>query len=372
MMIFRCAHTYLCVLLAVLALVPGCGQAKGPIPITEKRERIQPLSPALLTASPAQRFRQQAMVAPPDTSIPFDYELPAGWVEREKTQFRLLHFSLEDTPEAECFLSVLPGEAGGAVENINRWRAQLGQGPLTPEETAALPQIPLLGTTAAFVEADGTYTGMGDQPAAEGYRLYGAILQTGGNSIFVKMTGPAEALENQRDAFKQFCASLDIKTEAPRGGELAAAGPAPSPATPPFSWTAPESWRQTPDRPMRLVTFTAGPNGEAECFVTVLSNTGGGIAANINRWRGQMGLEPLPEMAIAELPVVETLGEQGVLLEAKGTYTGMGESREPGWMMLGLALVHEGQGIFVKMTGPEGVVAQERDNFIAFCKSIGH
>ncbi len=60
-------------------------------------------------------------------------------------------------------------------------------------------------------------------------------------------------------------------------------------------WAAlPAGWTVGPDNAMRKATWiVAGPNGsKAEIAVTVFPGSVGGLTANVNRWRGQIGLPP--------------------------------------------------------------------------------
>jgi hypothetical protein len=167
-------------------------------------------------------------------------------------------------------------------------------------------------------------------------------------------------------------------TSAERFGyEQRAAAPAPAAAGPstetaglPFTWTAPEGWQQAPERPMRVVTFTTGPNREAECYVTILGQGGGGVEANINRWRMQMGQEPLSEERIAALPEIAVLGRPSKWVEIRGTFTSRSGEPLENAVMLGLVCAVEEFSVFVKMTGPADVVGPQRDNFLAFCQSL--
>jgi hypothetical protein len=56
----------------------------------------------------------------------------------------------------------------------------------------------------------------------------------------------------------------------------------------------PAGWSVGPDNAMRKATWiVAGPNGsKAELAVTVFPGSVGGLTANVNRWRGQIGLPP--------------------------------------------------------------------------------
>ena len=62
-----------------------------------------------------------------------------------------------------------------------------------------------------------------------------------------------------------------------------------------ISWALPQGWTEVPPSSMRVGSFrVAGANGQtADMSIVPLSGMGGDDAANINRWRGQIGLAPL-------------------------------------------------------------------------------
>ena len=64
-----------------------------------------------------------------------------------------------------------------------------------------------------------------------------------------------------------------------------------------FPWAVPEAWvfDETP-RQMRIATYMAPTDtGQQEVAVTRFPGRVGGELANINRWRGQMGLAPITQ-----------------------------------------------------------------------------
>jgi len=63
----------------------------------------------------------------------------------------------------------------------------------------------------------------------------------------------------------------------------------------------PAGWSVGPENSMRKATWiVAGPNGsKAEIAVTVFPGSVGGLTANVNRWRGQIGLPPASSDEIA-------------------------------------------------------------------------
>lgn len=343
-------------------------------------------APAAETAAAAPGSTLERMGFRPRTATPapapgYQWQAPASWTAQPASEFRMANFTLGPDGAAECYLSVLPGDAGGTAANINRWRNQMSLGPLSAEELDALPSIDMLGQPALFVEAAGEYTGMRGEESKGGYQMLAALLQTPTEMVFTKMVGPQDVVSAERENFVAFCASITRSSapataaaELPPGhppiddNTMAQLSAQPGPSG--FRWEVPEGWVTTAPRPMRLVTVTPSPDSGAECYVTLLAGTGGGIAPNLNRWRDQLGLAPLSEAEIAALPTITVLGQQAPLLRDRGAFQGMTGPVQEDTMLFGTAVLLQDQAVFVKMTGPAGEIEAELDAFIAFCESL--
>jgi hypothetical protein len=125
-------------------------------------------------------------------------------------------FFLDDAQSAECYVTLLPGAAGGAAANLNRWRGQMGQAAMDETQLAALPRIACLGQEAPLLLVEGTYTGMGG-PARADSLFAGTVVQSEGKTVFVKCVGPKSLVEPQLDAFKAFCKSLHDPSSHAKG-----------------------------------------------------------------------------------------------------------------------------------------------------------
>lgn len=137
-----------------------------------------------------------------------------------------------------------------------------------------------------------------------------------------------------------------------------------------FHHDMPAGWEALGTTDMRQVNLRMTATPEAECFFTLLPGGGGGLAANLNRWRGQMGLEPLSDEAIAALPTKNIFGQPGTFILIDGTFSGMGDMEpRPDYRMYGLMLTHKDeasgreQGFFLKMTGPRAVLEGQEGAF---------
>jgi hypothetical protein len=129
------------------------------------------------------------------------WQVPASWKEVPPSQMLLAKFVVPDPsqPKAEVTVSVLGGDGGGLLANINRWRRQLN---LEPVENATLGQVTtsldVLGRKAILVDMSGQNTN--GQPT----RIFGAILPEQEQTWFYKMTGDPQIVQQETNAFVQF------------------------------------------------------------------------------------------------------------------------------------------------------------------------
>ncbi|MBC8355790.1 MAG: hypothetical protein H8E66_27760 [Planctomycetes bacterium] len=118
------------------------------------------------------------------------------------------------------------------------------------------------------------------------HRMLAAIVPQGDREWFFKLTGANEAVANQTDNFTAFLKSIQF-------GEGDEADP---------QWELAEGWTQEPGKDMRFATIKiAADEQELELSVTPLPKPPtDGTVANINRWRGQLGLAPIEAGKLAE------------------------------------------------------------------------
>lgn len=138
---------------------------------------------------------------------------------------------------------------------------------------------------------------------------------------------------------------------------------------PSISYTLPQGWQEAPPGQMRVASFRInGPDGkQAEVAVVSLPGLMGRDLENVNRWRSSVGLGAVREEDLSKLaqPVV-VAGQPGQLYEQAGENPGSGDKTRI------LAAVSRQNNIawFFKMTGDDGLVAQQKPAFIQFLKSV--
>jgi hypothetical protein len=152
----------------------------------------------------------------------------------------------------------------------------------------------------------------------------------------------------------------------PKAQPADAAGVAPSQAPgAALRWKLPRGWTEQRDAGgMRYATLVAPVEGRLDVSVTVLPGDAGGELANVNRWRGQIGLAPFDETALAasRRPVAAPAGRIG-------TWDFASEGADRRRTIAGL-LTAGGSSWFVKMTGDADAVAAARADFLKLLETL--
>ena len=174
------------------------------------------------------------------------------------------------------------------------------------------------------------------------------------------------------------CKKEEVQSySAPKDGSAAASAAPPkmAPGTvtvpadaSPVHWTTPAGWQEQPAGGMRVGSFMVNKDGQTgDVSIVPLGGGSGGELANVNRWRGQVGLEPIDEAKLAGSAEKVSIGNAPAFLyEMAGTDP---KTKQPA-RIIGSMLPAEGTTWFFKMTGPEALVAQEKPVFKEFLQSI--
>ena len=154
---------------------------------------------------------------------------------------------------------------------------------------------------------------------------------------------------------------------APFAGRMPIGGAperAASAEAPELTFDLPEGWAQAENDPFSLHAFTVRSGG-AQGRATITA-AGGDLRANVNRWRGQLGLEPWSAEEMEKNAETITVGgETGRLVHL--TQAGDDPSRQA---ILGSIVPKEGRLWFFKLTGPASLAEEQKDRFRAFVESV--
>jgi len=134
------------------------------------------------------------------------FDLPEAW--REATPSSSMRVAQYDVDDA-CTFVVFSFPGGGTVDaNIDRWISQLSQPDgRDSRELAVRSRSERNGLVLHGFDLTGTWSGgMGDQ-GGEGMRFLATIVETPDGMVFLRLTGPADAVAAAKPDFDALSAS---------------------------------------------------------------------------------------------------------------------------------------------------------------------
>lgn len=132
-------------------------------------------------------------------------------------------------------------------------------------------------------------------------------------------------------------------------------------------WTAPANWQERAPGSIRKGSYTVPGEGDAkgDLSITAFPGDTGGLHANVNRWRGQIGLAPIGDADVEKS--IEHLESNGLHMEFVEM---VGTSGNPPMRLLGAIVPYQGETWFFKLTGPDPLVASQREAFRTFLSTV--
>jgi hypothetical protein len=368
------------ILLAALVLT-NASCRREPIRTYRVEKESTPTLPASMPGA--------AMAAP---AAGITWEAPEGWEAKAPGSVRIGSYAIPNPAgePADFAITSFPGDVGGDLANVNRWRGQIG---LQPVDAEALPA--LLKSVAAPA---GEFIVVNFINPDAGVRVIAALFKQSDKTWFFKLAGPDAVVAANESAFLallqsvKFEAGLTPPTGAvvsvPAGGNTndlppghpPIAGFTPQmPATTqssgattmtsgdlPIRWAAPDHWLPKELSQLRKASYNVHGAGSqvADFSIISLAGAAGGFHDNVNRWRGQIGLDPQDAAAIdAGTRHMDSAGLHFDVIEFAST--GADTQR-----VIGAFLTIGEETWFFKLIGPDAVVAGERDSFIQFIRTV--
>jgi hypothetical protein len=332
-------------LILILGLGLGCDRDDKVVVYTTPKQTSD--SSATPSANPTPTIDTTNM---PPVQAEIQWTVPQGWKELPGDgQMRYASFQvLPDHPDLQLSVIPLGAEAADLLPNINRWEGQVG---LPSSSLTELPRV-VKRVTVGDLNID-TVDLVGPETANPRQRMLAAILPHADKTWFFKLFGPADVIGSQSGNFDAFIKSIHFANGAPPPAAQANASGAAG-----ATWNIPAGWSQEPDKPMRVASFKAG---DAELIVTQFGKDNfGGALANINRWRGQAGLDQVSDENAASAQPVTVNNNPGKLYDFAGPTT-----------RVHVEMIEVGDNVwFFKLVGPTAAVAQQQPAFDEFLKSV--
>jgi hypothetical protein len=130
------------------------------------------------------------------------WEVPEGWTSAPASSMRYASFAAEKEGEkADISVVMFPGDGGGDLENVNRWRSQIGLEAIAEAELAA-SVVPLEGKDGkiATVDIKGATS-----------RMLAGWVRHDGSVWFIKMTGSDALITSEKPKFEKFIRSVEFQ-----------------------------------------------------------------------------------------------------------------------------------------------------------------
>lgn len=344
-------------LAALTVSVFGCGESESIARYSVPKEEKTPTAPARTSPSPvADPSASDAkawffkLEGPPEQvgaaasqfkdvveSIRFEngrptWSLPESWSETSGSGMRFATLTIEGAdPPLEVSVIPLPvfGEQQEYLkQNIDRWRGQIGLEPTSGSnwlETAK---------SAGEVQESSA----GDVPVT-----------------FVDLRGKTEKF----DPARMLGAVLIPDAESAASSSASAGPPAAATSGSSLTFETPDGWEPGRTSAMRAASFKV-TDGDREVDISAMT-AGGDELANVNRWRGQVGLQPISQAELDESArEIDVDGSTGRLFELVG-------EKET---ILAAIVPHDGRTWFFKLMGDPTLAEREKANFEAFVTSV--
>ena len=129
------------------------------------------------------------------------YTVPTGWRKLPASGIRKATLQVED---AELSVLVFPGDVGGELANINRWREQIGLAAVEESGLSTISrELTISQHPARYVDLIGPEKS-----------IKGAILPFHGRTWFFKLIGPSDSVQANEAGLLEFLDSVQLPDSA--------------------------------------------------------------------------------------------------------------------------------------------------------------
>ncbi len=201
-----------CCWMAVLSLTSlvGCdksGEIRRYQVEAEKPLTAEPVAGNAPAANPAAAEPLAAQALPAAASPPagdLQYEVPQGWSPGRISTMRLAAFEVRRSEkQAEVTVIRLSAAAGSLLENVNRWRNQIGLEPVGQAELdASVEKLEVAGIPSSYIRITAP------EGAADTSTILAVVIPRADQTLFVKLMGDRQLAAEEQEKFEQFVRSI--------------------------------------------------------------------------------------------------------------------------------------------------------------------
>ena len=290
------------------------------------------------------------------------WELPEEWGENPDISGPMagsFHVKTELGPMGR--IGVMPfRESVSSVDVANMFGMELGQSRMDGEDLKEISEIKNIeGRNFEWIRLQDT----GHEGSTRTILL--ALYRNKGETWLFPFIGDRDLINEQEKNFESFLASTTL-----RAGEIEIRAKAPDLPPPPAhdqhgapTWEVPSHWVKTSASSMRLASYEVkdGNGSKLDFSVTSFPGDVGGTLANVNRWLGQIGIDPVKEDGLEKYITPIILDEkEAQLVVAEGEKDAL----------YAAILMIEDRSWFFKITGNRELAKVEKSNFLSFLESV--
>ena len=152
--------------------------------------------------------------------------------------------------------------------------------PIPKEQTGSAPEKEQAGSALEKFLTEttvGEFPGHLVQAENEGQAIRIFVVKFAGKTWFFKLMGNTELATRERENFDKFVESIDIRSGQSQD-----------------KWFIPEGWEPGKKSSMRIGSFAVKEGNDSSLDISVTAFPGdlGGLLPNVERWLGQIGLDP--------------------------------------------------------------------------------
>jgi hypothetical protein len=196
-----------------LLLLSACRDPKvASYRVPKEKDTVMPPAAAAATAPANAPRATMANTAVTTADGPgLAWTAPAHWAAKPASAMRKGSYAITGEAGATADLSItaFPGDVGGDLANVNRWRGQVQLPPLAAADLAtATTHLDYNNLHLTFVDL----TGNGPAGAQ---RVLGAIIPVNGATWFFKLSGPVALVTREQAAFAAFLKTIRASGATP-------------------------------------------------------------------------------------------------------------------------------------------------------------
>ncbi len=177
--------------------------------VPKEKTPAMPAAPAAAANAPGATMANTAVTTANGPGL--TWSAPAHWTAKAASAMRKGSYAITaDSGEtADLSITAFPGDVGGDLANVNRWRGQIQLPPLAAAElSSATAHLDVNGLHLTTVDFTGG-------PTAKPQRVIGAIIPVGNATWFFKLSGPAALVGREQAAFATFLQTIRASSATP-------------------------------------------------------------------------------------------------------------------------------------------------------------